>query len=247
MVLLFYMMKVGINMYLKKKPIIGIVSKHYLKEQIRPNMYIRDEIKQAIFDNGGIAIGIILPKNEKVDVGDKWDNNLNSEEYNNLVSQIKLCDGILFQGGGACDNYEMIVAKYCYDNNIPTLGICCGQNVMVRALGGTTKLVENPTKHNTNDLYVHFVRIVDNTKFFKIIGKEKIKVNSRHNRTIETHPNLIVNCICEDGYIDGLEASDKTFYMAFRFHPESLYKVDKYHNKIFEEFIKACNGEKNET
>lgn len=39
---------------------------------------------------------------------------------------VKLCDGILLQDGGACDNYEMIVAKYCYDNNIPTLGICCG-------------------------------------------------------------------------------------------------------------------------
>ena len=74
----------------------------------------------------------------------------------------------------------MIVAKYCYENNIPTLGICCGQNVMARALGGTTKLI-------------------------------------------------------------------KTFYVAFRFHPESLYKVNKDHNKIFEKFIKACNGEKNET
>ena len=29
-------------------------------------MFIRDEIKQAIFDNGGIAIGIILPKDEKL-------------------------------------------------------------------------------------------------------------------------------------------------------------------------------------
>ncbi len=45
-------------MYLNKKPIIGIVSKHFLKEEIRPDMFIRDEIKQSIFDNGGIAIGI---------------------------------------------------------------------------------------------------------------------------------------------------------------------------------------------
>lgn len=31
-------------------------------------MFIRDEIKQVIFDNGDIAIGILLPKNEKIDV-----------------------------------------------------------------------------------------------------------------------------------------------------------------------------------
>ena len=112
-------------MKLNRKPIIGIVSKHLLKDETRPNMFIRDEIKQAVFDNGGIAIGVILPKNEKIDVEDKWENNLNNIEYDNLISQINLCDGILFQGGGACDNYEMIIAKYCYDNNIPALGICC--------------------------------------------------------------------------------------------------------------------------
>lgn len=122
-------------MIINKKPIIGIVSKHFIKKETRPNMYIRDEIKQAIFDNGGIAIGILLPKDEKDDVSDEWKDNLNKDEFNNLISQIKLCNGIVFQGGGACDNYEMIVAKYCYDNDIPTIGICCGQNVMVRALG----------------------------------------------------------------------------------------------------------------
>ncbi len=223
-----------------KKPIIGIVTKHFSKDEIRPNMFVRDEIKQAIFDNGGIAIGIILPKDEKVDVEDTWKNNFSATEYSNLISQIKLCDGILFQGGSACDNYEMIAAKYCYENNIPTLGICCGQNVMVRALGGTTKLVENPEKHDTNDLYVHSVKIIKNTMLSKIICKEKIKVNSRHKKTINTHPGLSVNCVCDDGYIDGLEASDKTFYMALRFHPESLYKIDENHNRIFNEFVKIC-------
>ena len=106
-------------MELNRKPIIGIVSKHLLKDETRLNMFVRDEIKQAIFDNGGIAIGILLPKNEKIDVED-------------------------------------------------------------------------------------------------------------------------------NGYIDGLESPDKTFYMAFRFHPESLYQINENHNKIFKEFIKICKRIKNE-
>ena len=73
-------------MNLNKKTIIGIVPKHFLKDEIGPNMFIRDEIKQAIFDNGGIAIGIILPKDEKIDVEDKWKNNLSKDEYNNLIA-----------------------------------------------------------------------------------------------------------------------------------------------------------------
>ena len=48
----------------KTKPIIGIVTKHYLKNSVRPDMYIRDKVKQAIYDNGGIAIGITFPRDE---------------------------------------------------------------------------------------------------------------------------------------------------------------------------------------
>lgn len=49
------------------KPIIGVVSKHFAKNSIRPNTYIKDEVKQAIFDNGAVAIGILLPKDEVLD------------------------------------------------------------------------------------------------------------------------------------------------------------------------------------
>ncbi len=228
------------------KPIIGVILKHLVKQEKRNNMYLRDEVKQAIFDNNGIAIGIVLPKDEKNNVSDKWGNNLNEDEYDNLVSQINLCDGIVFQGGGSCDNYEMIVAKYCYDHDIPTLGICCGQNVMVRALGGTTKLVDNPEKHFDNtSTYVHKVKLSKDTKLYNIIGKEEIDVNSRHRKTIDKCPEpLVINCICDDCYIDGVEAPNKKFYMAFRFHSESLYKIDEDHNKIFKEFIDVCKGSK---
>lgn len=223
-----------------KKPIIGIVTKHYLKEQIRADMYIRDEVKQAIFDNGGIAIGILLPKMEKNDVCDEWNNNLSIDENDNLISQINLCNGIIIQGGSICDNYEMIVAKYCYEKNIPILGLCCGQNVLVRALGGTTFKIKNPEKHNVNDKYVHDIKIDQNSKFYNFIKKNKIMVNSRHNKSVDKCPLLNKVAFDEDGYADVIESKDKKFYIGVRFHPESLYKIDEDHNKIFEAFINAC-------
>ena len=43
------------------KPIIGIVSKHYATyKSNKIDTFVRDEIKQAIFDNGGIAIEFYL-------------------------------------------------------------------------------------------------------------------------------------------------------------------------------------------
>ena len=225
------------------KVIIGIVSKHYNKDSLRPNMYIRDEIKQAIFDNGAVAIGILLPKDEKLNLGDDWINNLSQEEYDSLITQINLCDGIIFQGGRACDNYEMIVAKYCYDHDIPTLGICCGQNVIVRALGGTTCDISNPEKHNQiTKNYVHNIRISPSSKFYDIIKHKEIKVNSRHTKTVDNFPLLENVAICEDGYPDVVESKNKKFYMGVRFHPESLYKIDKNMNNIFKYFIDICNN-----
>ena len=74
------------------KPIIGVISKHFFKDYIRPDMYIRDEVKQAVFDNGGIAIGILLPRDEKLKANDNWDNNLTENEFNDLIAQINSID-----------------------------------------------------------------------------------------------------------------------------------------------------------
>ena len=202
---------------MKNKPIIGIVSKHYAKyKDSRTDTFVGDELKQAIFDNGGVAIGI-LPTEDKIKYsGDNWRDDLSKVEKENLISQIKLCDGIILQGGIETDNYESIVSKYCYDNDIPILGICAGQNNIVRALGGTTCKIPNPEKHN------------------------KSFYDYAHNVTINECPLLEKVGFCEDGYPDIVESKDKKFYIGVRFHPESLYKKNEYHNRIFEYFINCC-------
>ena len=224
------------------KPIIGIVSKHYATyKSSRTDTFIRDEVKQAVFDNGGIAIGI-LPTEEKINYSsDDWEDNLLVDEKNNLFAQLKLCDGIILQGGAETDNYEILIAKYCYENEIPILGICAGQNNMVRALGGTTYKISNPEKHNkTCEDYVHSITIDKNSKFYKIVKDEKMMVNSRHKSAINECPKLDKVAFCEDNYSDVVESKNKKFYIGVRFHPESLYKKDRKHNKIFEAFMKAC-------
>lgn len=222
------------------KPVIGIVAKHFAKDYILPDTYIRDEVKQAILDNGGIPIGILPPDNQINRVSDKWNNNLSNEEFNNLIGQINLCDGIIFQGGRSTDNYEMIAAKYCYEKNIPTLGLCCGQNTMVRALGGTTKKIPNPEKHNNVDCtWVHPIKIIKGTKTYQILKQKELMVNSRHKKVADKTV-LTKAAYDDDKNIEILEDPQKKFYISFRFHPESLYKLDSNINNIFVEFIKIC-------
>ena len=64
-----------------KKPIIGIVSKHYANyKSERVDTFIRDEVKQAVFDNGGVAIGILPPDSEIKYVEDDWNDDLSDVE-----------------------------------------------------------------------------------------------------------------------------------------------------------------------
>lgn len=80
------------------KVLIGIIAKHYLKESKRPNVYIKNELKQAIFDNGAIAIGILPTREERVKVGSAIKDELTETEKEELVYQLNLCDGIILQG-----------------------------------------------------------------------------------------------------------------------------------------------------
>lgn len=225
------------------KVIVGIVAKYRDGDENQKivDSRIRNEIKQAVFDNGGIAIGIISPNNEIQPAGDDWMKYNDLIDKENIIRQIKLCDGIILQGGNANEAYEPFIAKYCYDNDIPCLGICAGQNSIVRGLGGTTYKISNPEKHNQpRKEYVHSVHIDTSSKFYNIVKVAEIMVNSRHKRTVGNCLLLDKVGFCEDGYADIVESKDKTFYIGVRFHPESLYKVDENMNNIFKKFIESC-------
>jgi hypothetical protein len=49
---------------MSKKVVIGIVAKHYPQDEDKGKSIISDRLKQAIFDNGAIAIGILSPNNQ---------------------------------------------------------------------------------------------------------------------------------------------------------------------------------------
>lgn len=227
------------------KPIIGIVAKYRSGDKTKDGPHrvdtrIRNEVKQAVFDNGGIAIGIISPNAELQLVGDDWQKYADQIDAENLIRQIELCDGIILQGGDTNEALEPFIAKYCYDHDIPCLGICAGQNNVVRGLGGTTCEVSNPEKHYRLDKeYVHKCFVDITSKAYAIAQEPEIMVNSRHKRTVgETSLDKVG--FCEDGYADIVEDKSKTFYMGVRFHPESLYRTDENMNRFFEAFIAAC-------
>lgn len=69
-----------------KKVIIGIITKHLDNKKQRPNTFVRDELKDAIYQNGAIPIGI-LPPSTKVD----FVTNENEQEKFKNINKI-LCE-----------------------------------------------------------------------------------------------------------------------------------------------------------
>lgn len=227
------------------KPIIGIIAKHNKTKNIRTNSSIRDEIKQAIFDNGGIPIGILSPDKKIIFTKDDWEKGETRLDREKIVESISLCDGIILQGGTMSEVFEDWVARYCYNEDIPLLGICAGQNAIARGLGGNTKEVCNlKLHHNLDSEYAHEISIDKNSKFYSIVKKEKILVNSRHKKCVDKHPLLNSVGMSPDGCTEVLEAPNKTFYIGVKFHPESLYSTDENMNAIFCEFINSCKEDK---
>ena len=234
------------------KPVIGVVTKHRDVSKKRTLTTIPDEIKDVIFFNGGIAIGIIpsvqkitlVDKDNEVEILKNIDKLFSKKEKEDMIAQIKMCDGVVLSGGIMTDAYEIFVAKYCYENDIPIIGICAGQNNIVRAVGGTTKYLHNPEFHKQFEEYVHNVFVEKDSIFFEFVKKTKFRVNSRHRNVIDNPAGLTVAGIDDEGNFEVVEDSNKRCYLGIRFHPESLYKTDKTHNNIFKTFINICKNKK---
>lgn len=232
------------------EPIIGLVSKHKETDKIRTLTYICDEMKDVLFKNNAIAIGIV-PSMKKItlvnqanesEIYKNLENIFTEQEKDDMAKQIKLCNGIILSGGTESDAYEMWIAKFCYENDIPILGICAGHNNLVRGIGGSTKKVANPELHRQAELdYVHSIIIDKTSDFYNYVNIEKMKVNSRHQNTIDNPASLTIAAYDEFGNIEVTEDKTKRCFLGMRFHPESLYLKDKLHNKIFEKFIDICS------
>lgn len=231
------------------KVIIGLVAKHKEIDKKRTLVYICDEMKDVLFKNNAIGIGIVpsmkniilVDQENEVEIYNNLENLFTQQEKQNMISQINLCDGIILFGGSNSDAYEMWVAKYCYDNDIPILGICAGHNNLIRGIGGKTKKVANPEIHNQPDVdYVHSIKIDKSSNFYNFVNTENMKVNSRHKNMIDKINNLTVAAYDEYGNIEVTEDKTKRCFLGMRFHPESLYLKDKLHNQIFKKFIDIC-------
>ncbi len=218
-------------------PVIGLVGKHIKnsEDKYAASSMIRDEVASAIIKFGATPIGIALPNQEHA---------MSSDPIKKVVSRyLTLCDGLIFQGGSYISPYECDLAWLAYCRNIPTLGFCAGQTIMVDAICPTAKVVgtDIATHQRPGVSDAHEIRVIPHTIFHNIVQTSWMTVNSRHLHSIAelSHPSLRISAFSPENHAEVIEDSEKLFYLATRFHPES--DLDKPQMaSIFQAFLNAC-------
>jgi len=197
--------------------IIGIVTRSSKSESNLDIDIVYNDIVNSVRKNGGIPIGLVL-----------------EEDYKELID---ICDGIVFQGGDDFEEYDFKALKYCHDKDIPVLGICLGMQLMGVLFSGELIDINN---HKKDLDYAHSIRIKRDTKLYEIFNTDIIKVNSRHRSALKD-TKLNITALSNDGYIEAVEDSNKTFFIGVQWHPESM-TYDERQNNIFKYFLNVCNS-----
>lgn len=185
------------------KPIIGIVGRCQNNDGYSL-IGVVDQLRNAVIKCGGIPI-LILPTQliEYDNIKEDTPNKLTEEEKEDLIRQIKLCDGIIIPGGTKIFEYDKFICEYTIKNDINTLGICLGMQIMY--VVDTNSDLKKIKKHNDKkSKYVHEINIKDESMLRKILG-QKIFVNSRHNEAIKNTNSYIISAYSKDGVIEGIE------------------------------------------
>ncbi len=201
----------------------------------------------------------------------------NTSDFVEIESRLSKLDGLVLIGGGdvhPChygasldpnvqyvdlnperDLCELQLARRAHAYNLPTLGICRGNQVMNVALGGTLisdLIAHGHTNHNhlqekPYTIRKEIVHIQPETQLFDLLfGAENrhiddidwvLNTNSMHHQAIlRPAPGIYINAISADGIYEGCEDPSRRFYIGVQWHPEYLDNC----RPLFTGFRDAC-------
>lgn len=224
------------------KPIIGIVEWPYTDKDGDYIYEVLTPIVEWIVRSGGRPIGL-FPSNIARFVDNKVSEIplLTEMEQQELKESISLCNAIVKPGATRIYNHERKIYEYCYEQDIPYLGICAGMQMMASY---NNQIVNEKNcsniVHNSKETYCHKVLIQELTLLKQILSKDEIMVNSRHNYHITGSGNYKVGAYAEDGIIEAIESQICKFHLGLQWHPELLPKEDENSQKIFGELIESA-------
>ncbi len=142
---------------------------------------------------------------------------------------------------------ELALVEGALERDLPVLGICGGQQLLAVALGGTLiqhipDAIPNALPHeqpNPRHEAGHEVAISPGTLLHRIVGRDRMAVNSAHHQAVrDPGPFAVVDATTADGVIEGIEDDRFRFCLGVQWHPE--FHIDPGDRRIFAALIEAC-------
>jgi putative glutamine amidotransferase len=157
------------------------------------------------------------------------------------------------------DAMALALIEACVERSVPLFGICRGLQEMGVAFGSTLhpEIRELPGRMNHRmprledgqihpcPLVVfadrHEVRLVPDGVFAKLLGRDKIRVNSLHGQGIlEAGKRIVVEGVAEDGTIEAIRVADApAFALGVQWHAEYDPQSNPINRALFTAFGKA--------
>ncbi len=138
------------------------------------------------------------------------------------------------------DAWELALLTSAAAQNLPTLGVCRGMQVMAVAAGGTLD-------QHTPDLVGHeehspgadafgdiAVNVVEDSLLHTILGPA-VTVRCHHHQSVRSHPGYAATASAADGSLEAMEAEGTRFCLGVQWHPEAGRD-----QRLFDALVKAA-------
>lgn len=191
------------------------------------------------------------------------------DDLNGLQTLLPRLDGLLLSGGidvdprhyqeephpmlgetnPELDELELALARWATQEDMPTLGICRGMQLLNVARGGNLYQdlasqypgsLKHPNWELPRNTVVHKVSIDSGSRMAEILGTHEVSVNSLHHQGAkEPGKGVVISGRAEDGVAELLEIPEQRFMMAAQCHPEEMYADEPMWARLFHAFIEA--------
>lgn len=143
----------------------------------------------------------------------------------------------------ARDRTEWALLAAAEKINLPVLGICRGAQLINIYLGGSLCQNVTPirvhTRHRPLLLPLQTVKVVQQTRLWRIMQRPRIGANRIHSQAIKRlGKGLRVVAIDNDRFVQAIESTREQWLMGVQWHPEYLL-YHSLHRRLFAAFVTA--------
>jgi putative glutamine amidotransferase len=128
-------------------------------------------------------------------------------------------------------------------SEVPTLGICRGEQLLNVALGGSlVQHIEGHTQGEPRDALTHGLRLEPTSRLAHALGTTDTHINSHHHQALaRLGRGLRAVAWAPDGTVEGVESTEHPWLLAVQFHPEDLVSKHEPSRRIFQAFVEATS------